>query len=76
MSRDPTATATSPSLPHTRVDLLHIMSEALKTSWVRRLQFQTATSASEQQLELALEYEDRSALGDWWLSLDVSGFRR
>ncbi|KAF7325826.1 hypothetical protein MKEN_00433300 [Mycena kentingensis (nom. inval.)] len=78
MSRDPKAIATSPPLPLTQVDLLQITSEALKTSWVRRLQFQaaTATSDEEQKLELVLEYEDRSALAGWWLSVDVSGYRR
>nr|GAT59194.1 sensor histidine kinase/response regulator [Mycena chlorophos] len=78
------------ALPNARqgkVDLLPITLEALRSSWIRRLQFLSATSPSPHDghstdsrsvtdFGLLFEYEDRSGLGDWWLSIDVAGFRR
>ncbi|KAF7318900.1 hypothetical protein HMN09_00225800 [Mycena chlorophos] len=78
------------ALPNARqgkVDLLPITLEALRSSWIRRLQFLSATSSSPHDghstdsrsatdFGLLFEYEDRSGLGDWWLSIDVAGFRR
>ncbi|KAJ7064889.1 hypothetical protein C8F01DRAFT_1128623 [Mycena amicta] len=65
------------------VDLLQITSEAVRASWTRRLHFLSATAVTpselreaKQDIELILEYEDRSNLKDWWINIDVPGFRR
>ncbi|KAJ7185541.1 hypothetical protein C8R46DRAFT_381736 [Mycena filopes] len=67
------------------VDLVHSTLEISRACWLRRLQWEKASTVCTPGLpgasplpflELAVEYEDRSMLNNWWLSLDATGFTR
>ncbi|KAJ6588823.1 hypothetical protein B0H19DRAFT_1101310 [Mycena capillaripes] len=66
------------------VDLAQIILENTRSCWLRRLQWQTISAPSGSQfgpmqpssVQLVVEYEDRSKLKDWWVSLDAPGFIR
>ncbi|KAJ7033749.1 hypothetical protein C8F04DRAFT_1104053 [Mycena alexandri] len=68
------------------VDLAQVTLQSARSCWLRRQQWQkiSAASASNSSLDLELpdnvnlvvEYENRSRLKNWWISLDASGFIR
>ncbi|KAJ7037861.1 hypothetical protein C8F04DRAFT_1090413 [Mycena alexandri] len=66
------------------MDLVQTTLETARGCWFRRLQWEKANAVSTPQpgsepppfLELAVEYEDRSMLKNWWVSLDATGFTR
>ncbi|KAJ7816817.1 hypothetical protein B0H13DRAFT_2136226 [Mycena leptocephala] len=66
------------------VDLAQMTLENVRSCQLRRLQWQTISAPSGAQygpqqspaVELVVEYEDRSMLKGWWVSLDASGFMR
>ncbi|KAJ7158376.1 hypothetical protein C8R43DRAFT_995770 [Mycena crocata] len=67
---------------HALVDLAQLTLETAKSCWLRRLQWQTVSASVlgpqsvPPSVELVVEYEDRSMLKNWWITLDVSGFLR
>ncbi|KAJ7126107.1 hypothetical protein C8R44DRAFT_120168 [Mycena epipterygia] len=76
---------TTPRSRNVLVDLAQITLESSKSCWLRRLQWQSITGSEldsqsgappSPSVELTVEYEDRSDLKDWWISMDVSGFMR
>ncbi|KAJ7192410.1 hypothetical protein GGX14DRAFT_480074 [Mycena pura] len=63
---------------HVLVDLVQVTVETTRSCWLRRVQWQSvaAESTSPPPVGLVVEYEDRSTLKNWWISLDLSGFMR
>ncbi|KAJ7916045.1 hypothetical protein B0H13DRAFT_377949 [Mycena leptocephala] len=62
---------------HVLVDLAQVTLETSRSCWMRRVQWQSASgSLSPPPVGLLVEYEDRSMLKNWWISLDLSGFMR
>ncbi|KAJ6473540.1 hypothetical protein C8R47DRAFT_1144751 [Mycena vitilis] len=66
---------------HVLVDLAQVIMENARSCWLRRLRWHTVSAPSSgsrtsQFVQLAVEYEDRSMLKDWWVSLDAPGFIR
>ncbi|KAJ7666271.1 hypothetical protein DFH06DRAFT_1186383 [Mycena polygramma] len=66
---------------HVLVDLAQVITENARSCWLRRLRWHTVSAPSSgsrtsQFVQLAVEYEDRSMLKDWWVSLDAPGFIR
>ncbi|KAJ7360822.1 hypothetical protein DFH08DRAFT_1073988 [Mycena albidolilacea] len=63
---------------HVLVDLVQVTVETTRSCWLRRVQWQsvTADSSSPPPVKLLVEYEDRSMLKNWWISLDLSGYMR
>jgi len=60
------------------VDLAQVTVETTRSCWLRRVQWQSvaADSSSPPPVGLLVEYEDRSMLKNWWITLDLSGFMR
>ncbi|KAJ7829667.1 hypothetical protein B0H14DRAFT_3465492 [Mycena olivaceomarginata] len=63
---------------HVLVDLVQVTVETTRSCWLKRVQWQSvaAESTSPPPVGLVVEYEDRSMLKNWWVSLDLSGFMR
>ncbi|KAJ7500704.1 hypothetical protein B0H11DRAFT_2189157 [Mycena galericulata] len=68
---------------HVLVDLAQITVETSRSCWLRRVQWQLLNPSSNPTLrpqlppvQLSVEYEDRSMLKNWWMTLDVAGFTR
>ncbi|KAJ6502814.1 hypothetical protein C8R47DRAFT_216524 [Mycena vitilis] len=63
---------------HVLVDLVQVTMETTRSCWLRRVQWQSVAigSTAPLPLELVVQYEDRSMLKNWWISLDLSGFIR
>ncbi|KAJ7677133.1 hypothetical protein DFH06DRAFT_1169852 [Mycena polygramma] len=63
---------------HVLVDLAQLTVETSRSCWLRRVQWQSiaAEENGPPPVGLAVEYEDRTALKNWWISLDLSGFMR
>ncbi|KAJ6556223.1 hypothetical protein B0H19DRAFT_140673 [Mycena capillaripes] len=60
------------------VDLAQVTTETARSCWLRRVQWQSVAAGSDSPppVGLLVEYEDRSMLKNWWISLDLSGFMR
>ncbi|KAF8143691.1 histidine kinase-like ATPase [Mycena galopus ATCC 62051] len=63
---------------HVLVDLVQVTVETTRSCWLRQVQWQSvaAESTPPPPVGLVVEYEDRSMLKNWWISLDLSGFMR
>ncbi|KAJ7731932.1 hypothetical protein DFH07DRAFT_846816 [Mycena maculata] len=80
-SRDGVDTSVAPQ--HVLVDLAQITLETSRDCWLRQVQWQLASGSMASpalgpspSVELLVEYEDRAMLKNWWMSLDVTGFKR
>ncbi|KAJ7926822.1 hypothetical protein B0H13DRAFT_2313074 [Mycena leptocephala] len=65
-------------LRHVLADLAQSTVESSRSCWLRRIQWQslTAGATSPPPVGLSVEYEDRTTLKNWWISLDLPGFMR
>ncbi|KAJ7828301.1 hypothetical protein B0H13DRAFT_2437951 [Mycena leptocephala] len=65
-------------LRHVLADLAQSTVESSRSCWLRRIQWQSlaAGATSPPPVELSVEYEDRTTLKNWWISLDLPGFMR
>ncbi|KAJ7126180.1 hypothetical protein C8R44DRAFT_781272 [Mycena epipterygia] len=80
-SRDGAET-TNTRARHALVDLVQLTLETSRSCWLRRLQWQSVSGSGSgsppvpSPVDLVVEYQDRSMVKNWWISLDVSGFMR
>ncbi|KAF8190299.1 hypothetical protein K438DRAFT_1831756 [Mycena galopus ATCC 62051] len=66
----------------TPVDLAQVTLTSVRSCWLRQQQWRTVSAPSGSQFEpsepasvkLVVEFEDRSLVNDWWLTLDAPGF--
>ncbi|KAJ7906495.1 hypothetical protein B0H13DRAFT_2333436 [Mycena leptocephala] len=65
-------------LRHVLADLAQSTVESSRSCWLRRIQWQSlaAGATSPPPVGLSVEYEDRTTLKNWWISLDLPGFMR